>query len=293
MADDLTPNDSAPEDMPETQHEPAGASAEAQAGETPAAEASAPQEPDTAVAVAEPEPEPIPDPTPAELALAEIREVTERVTEAWEKLLKARKASKDAKEAEKDAQSVWEVAVTDQQSTIKGQSEKYPLFDRAYFQAKNQIAETAKAIAAEKDKPADESWRKVRLDSLAIPSSTVKLLAESDIFTIGDVSNLQLKGLALTDVRGVGRAKADRIEEAIIKFWQENPKYTKPEPPKAEAKAEPEPDDEPREDRELTFEPAADEFDLQSDSQTSEDDEEGAPEPDEEDLEGDDQHADD
>lgn len=281
MEDDIPTGENAPENAQEPQGEAEVVPTEETASET----TEAAQEANTAVAVAEePEVEPIPDPSEAELALVEIREATEIVTEKWATLRECQLETKSAREAEKEAESEWMAAVARQQSVIKGQNEKHPLFDRKWFQAKTKIESTAEAVKTEQlaleakvaATPRD-GWRAFRLEHTTIPSTTVKLLAESNYHTIGDIANLTASGLPLTDIKGVGQAKADKIEAGLARFWQDHPEYGD-----AEARKAPEPTEtfEPAD----SFEPPAVAFDLESDSQRSGPDEDlghEAPDPDE------------
>lgn len=286
MADD-TPNDSAPdaEDMQEGTQEPVSGADGVTDGETPVAEAEAVREADTAVAVAEPES--IPEPSASDLALAQINEEADRVQAALERWMEAKRRSDEAKEETKEAEADWKSAVTRQQQVIKGLREELPLFDRPYYEAKTKIAGVAAEVKAEKAQASSEAWRAVPLSHTTIPSNIVAILAESNYVTIGDIANLGNSGLPLTDIKGIGPSKAEKIETGLAEFWAKNTQYSRPAA-KAKAATEPEPDDEPREDREVKFEAPADEFDPNSDSQSPQPgDEEFAPEPDEEDLEDD------
>lgn len=61
-------------------------------------------------------------------------------------------------------------------------------------------------------------WRDVTLASLGIKGSLLEKLAEQEIITIGHVADY-CKFKKLTDLRGIGQAKADLIQEAIDKYW--------------------------------------------------------------------------
>lgn len=264
MADDLTPNDSAPEDAPLDAQEPAGEAIDVQAGAT------ADREPEAAVAVAE-EPDPAAEeevePTEAEIALMAIREAADEVK-------KKRTTYENAKTIASEAKKAWEAAVEREQEVIDESTREYPLFDGNRNKAKaaiNAAIDAQKAEVAEKAKAgATDQWRSFPLTGTSIPSNILAILAESSIATVGDVANLSNKGLALTDVRGIGPTKAARIDDALAQFWLDHPEFTMGG--KAEA-AEPETKE---------YHAPADEFEP-----------EGEPEPDEEDLEEDDQHEED
>jgi len=71
-----------------------------------------------------------------------------------------------------------------------------------------------------------EGWRDVRLDELSNPAikpATLKILAEHEpaIVTIGDwVDWQETKGdFAIKDIKGLGKAAADSIADAMEGFW--------------------------------------------------------------------------
>jgi hypothetical protein len=75
----------------------------------------------------------------------------------------------------------------------------------------------------------DESWRKVPLATLGIPEelphSIVSILGEANLDTIGALSGYLQPSPAtgftnrLTDIPGIGPAKAEKIEAALDAFW--------------------------------------------------------------------------
>lgn len=273
MADD-TPNDSAPdaEDMQEGTQEPVSGADGVADGETPVAEAEAAQEADTAVAVAEPEPEET-EPTDAEVALMAIRDAAAEV--------KRRRATyENAKTIAADAKKAWESAVEREQDVIDEATRDYPLFDQNRNKAKeaiNAAIDAQKAEVAEKAKAgATDQWRSFPLSGTSIPSNILAILAESSIATVGDVANLSNKGLALTDVRGIGPTKASRIEDSLAQFWHEHPEFTRSAPAAADVPSEPVAQEyhAPADEFEPEGEPAPDEVDLDEDEPEDDDDSE-------------------
>lgn len=230
--------------------------------EAVAPESPAPEEPK----VDESETAPIPEPSEAELILAEITESADEVQAAYEEWQSAESAAKAAKEEAKEAEANWKSCVTRQQTVIRGSREKYPLFDPKYVRARqgieksvNQIAaeearaakaeaeQAAKIAAVQADPVAKDAWRAVPLATTKIPSNIVAILDESAYRTIGDISNLTNSGLCLTDIKGIGQAKAQKIEDALTQYWADHPEFTsptaKPEPEaKPEAEVQPEPE---------------------------------------------------
>ena len=66
-------------------------------------------------------------------------------------------------------------------------------------------------------------WRTVPVGDLTRFGLTAKLvekMVEGGLGTIGDVAELNAKGLSLVDVKGVGEKAADRIESALALFWK-------------------------------------------------------------------------
>ena len=137
-----------------------------------------------------------------------------------------------SKEETKSLKGVFEAALSELQLLIeKGPDKQLPLPGM----------ETAAAAAPPKP---DESWRKATLDELGLTGAIAKALAENEppLTTLGAISDWT-KEYRLIDVKGIGEAKADDIEEALEDYWRRNPQQ--PENA-AEAVAEPGPlDDAP------------------------------------------------
>ncbi len=66
----------------------------------------------------------------------------------------------------------------------------------------------------------DESWRTVTLASLNLSPGILEILAESDITTIGHITDHTAGGWRLTDIAKIGEAKAEKIEQALESFWR-------------------------------------------------------------------------
>jgi hypothetical protein len=64
-----------------------------------------------------------------------------------------------------------------------------------------------------------DSWKHVSIASLDLPSSIVEILTEDNsIGTIGELAAFTTWN-RLTDLKKIGESKADKIEEALGKFW--------------------------------------------------------------------------
>lgn len=82
--------------------------------------------------------------------------------------------------------------------------------------------------------PSTEAWRSYRFDdpdhfpSLASQKAIVAKLAEAGIETIGGMIDFQKPGeggycKSITDIKGIGAGKAEKIENALEQFWADNP----------------------------------------------------------------------
>lgn len=90
--------------------------------------------------------------------------------------------------------------------------------------------ESASPLASAGDPP---DWRSVRLDdpnyfpSLAGQKGTLAKLAEAGIETVGQMVAFQSSqnggGKDITDIKGIGSGKAEKISDAMECFWRDNP----------------------------------------------------------------------
>lgn len=73
----------------------------------------------------------------------------------------------------------------------------------------------------EKPAEAGEDWRSVSLaDAIgaAVTISVLECLAEAQLRTVGELADFTCQS-QLTDVAGIGQAKAEQIEQALEAFW--------------------------------------------------------------------------
>jgi hypothetical protein len=68
-------------------------------------------------------------------------------------------------------------------------------------------------------------------------------LEKAQILTLGDIAGMSKYNRRLTDLEGVGPATADKIEDALAKFWIAHPEYQKREDTGKPAPANPAPVD--------------------------------------------------
>jgi hypothetical protein len=73
------------------------------------------------------------------------------------------------------------------------------------------------------------AWRAYRLDDpnhfpeLVSQKSLVAKLAEAEIETVGQMVDFQSTGKDLTDIKGIGSGKAEKISDAMETFWRDHP----------------------------------------------------------------------
>ena len=68
----------------------------------------------------------------------------------------------------------------------------------------------------------DQSWREVSIEDAGIPEKLCAFLLENKppLETLGDLADWSDKHKkSLTDVTGIGPAKATQIEDALVEFW--------------------------------------------------------------------------
>jgi hypothetical protein len=140
-------------------------------------------------------PEPL---SPAERELAEIRAAArEAGVDEREYLVR--------KEAASDAKKTWEAALTRLQRLCLATQEELPLFDRP-----------ADAVVE------PEPWRSHPVAELGLPDGIVTALEEAGLATVGAMADYT-EDHQITDVLGIGQAKADKIDEALLVFWATHP----------------------------------------------------------------------
>jgi hypothetical protein len=91
----------------------------------------------------------------------------------------------------------------------------------------SEVATVSQAESAALDsgtQDSDESWRSASLlNDLGLPPGLCELLSENPektIKTVGDITDWTSKGKNLTDIPKIGQSKADKIQDALEKFWE-------------------------------------------------------------------------
>lgn len=71
--------------------------------------------------------------------------------------------------------------------------------------------------------PDAEPWRSVTLEELEIPAAIVNILhEENNMWSLGDLTD-HCKTYEIVDLKKIGKAKAEKIEDAIAAYWAKNP----------------------------------------------------------------------
>jgi len=86
--------------------------------------------------------------------------------------------------------------------------------------AEEQAEEAAQAVEG-------TAWREVKLETLDIPDGSLQCLYAAELETLGDLCDWQRRTeKELGAIKGIGPAKAKKIEEAMDRFWADNPNCT-------------------------------------------------------------------
>lgn len=142
-----------------------------------------------------------------------LSDATGRLAAAVLERLKAEAAHKLAKAEEKAAGETL-------QKIVSRGVENYPLFD---VESKAEESTEADDQSSEEAESTDDSeaWRAVEIGEINVPESILNKLIEAGIETVGDLADWSGSGKKLTDINGIGAAKAEKIEAAMDEFWAE------------------------------------------------------------------------
>jgi len=64
-------------------------------------------------------------------------------------------------------------------------------------------------------------WRAIRLERL-FTGAVLKALLETGLGTLGELADYTASERRLTDIAGIGQAKAELIEQRMAQFWESN-----------------------------------------------------------------------
>lgn len=66
-------------------------------------------------------------------------------------------------------------------------------------------------------------WADFPINKLQISDGTIKCCAKAEIKTMGDLAKWSRDGKGVRDIPGLGEVKAQRLEDATLEFWRQNP----------------------------------------------------------------------
>lgn len=81
--------------------------------------------------------------------------------------------------------------------------------------------------AEEQPASPDDAWQKTPLADLGLSPKILEAMEVARVRTVGELADYTRQYM-LTDIKGIGPAKAEEIEDALTKFWAEHPEYTAP-----------------------------------------------------------------
>jgi len=70
----------------------------------------------------------------------------------------------------------------------------------------------------------DEAWKAVPLAELGLTGKLAESLTEAGLTTLGAIADYTASGKLLTDIAGIGPAKAEEIEKACEVYWERHPR---------------------------------------------------------------------
>jgi hypothetical protein len=84
--------------------------------------------------------------------------------------------------------------------------------------------ESSKSTSSDQDEStaSPKAWRATTLSELGISEKTAEKMIDHhpSLKTLGDIADFTASGALLTDVKGVGEASAQKIEDACNRFWE-------------------------------------------------------------------------
>jgi len=151
----------------------------------------------------------------------------------WQKKLRAKSGAVKENRAEvdrikgelKEAKQLLDASLTELERLVDADPEKNPL---PLFDPPKAVAETKPRTVG-----TSEAWRETSIDDLDLAETAKEKLRSAGIDTVGKLADWVAPNKAgfcrrLTDLDGVGAATADKIDEALVKFWSTRPAETPP-----------------------------------------------------------------
>lgn len=66
----------------------------------------------------------------------------------------------------------------------------------------------------------DEAWKQTDLTTLGLTGKLAETLQEAGLSTLGQIVAYTESGKVLTDIKGIGQGKAEKIDDACAAFWE-------------------------------------------------------------------------
>lgn len=157
------------------------------------------------------------NPPPNEVILEQAGKIAELLPQRAQAVIDVLTKQRELKEAKKKLERI-EAKILDINLSMV---EELPLFDQGRADDDDQADEDDQDEAPAAEKP-DESWRMVpvgTLDEFGLAQGVIAKLKDAGLYCVGSIADWT-KSKKLTDVPGIGEAKADAIESALAGFWE-------------------------------------------------------------------------
>lgn len=154
----------------------------------------------------------------SELALREIAEHNTRIRQARVDYEVKNEKAKAAKKRLEALQEELERLITDSTTDLPLFASKAPVGPP--------VLPADAVTQTEDDQAEDTSWRVVAVAELGLAEGVVERLLEAAFPNLGAIADWTASGKLLTDIDGIGPAKAEQIEQALERFWAERRSQT-------------------------------------------------------------------
>lgn len=74
-----------------------------------------------------------------------------------------------------------------------------------------------------------DAWRELPVSELGLTTGILAAFDEMNLTTLGNLSDYVAAGNSYLDIRSIGEAALEKIEDAWEKFWAEHPEFCQPE----------------------------------------------------------------
>lgn len=170
------------------------------------------------------EPEAVAEPTPAPKGPVIItpEQSLIEIIRLQRECLAAEREYEAAKEDAKEAKDYWDTKLTSLTKYIQSVDQPLPL-EKVW----SQPSANGEATAAQQAQ--DESWRDTPLSVVlaGLPAKKLEILADAEIVTLGQLTDFQAaKGTYAWDLKGVGPEWRTKIEDAVVKWFERNPRQS-------------------------------------------------------------------